>query len=208
MKILIRLTLILAAMIAFLTAMIVTHAQHRANGREVVLNIEPFDPRDLLLGYYSRIRTDAHALDTSDLDGPRTGWAQGDRAFVRLEPQDDGSWQPVSVLREHPGDGVYLQGRIRSASTRYDWQDAQGRRSDRYEAGAEPVPGSEHQRLFLAYNLEAYYAEADAARELDELREDNQLRLIVALSEDGRAVIKGLEINGERRVDSLFGTDR
>ena len=57
----------------------------------------------------------------------------------------------------------------------------------------------------MAYNLEAYYAEADQARELDTMRNEDRLRLIVSLAPDGRAVIKGLEIDGERRIDRVLG---
>jgi uncharacterized membrane-anchored protein len=207
MSLFLRLIVILAAMLAFLIAMMVTHAQHRANGQEIILDMEPVDPRDMLLGYYSRLTTNVHQLDMADIEGPKLDWQSGDRIFVGLQPVEDGSWQAVSALREHPGTGVYLQGRVRSAFTLYDWQTADGQPGNRFASGSERIPGTERDGLRLVYNLEAYYAEADAARELDDLRDDNQLRLIVSLADDGRAVIKGLEINGERRVDSLFATE-
>lgn len=213
MSITLRLLIILAAMLAFLTAMVVRHADLRANGREVVLPMEPLDPRDLLLGYYSIIRTNAHQLDMAELEGPKTGWSIGDRAFVLLTEEEDGGWRPISVSARRPEDGVFLQGRIRWANTRSDWRDVAVPEAeqdpDAQQVSSvprrEPVPGTERQVLNMAYNLEAYYAEAEQARELDTMRNEDRLRLIVSLAPDGRAVIKGLEIDGERRIDRVLG---
>jgi len=206
MSVLIRLLVILAAMIAFLSTMVVTHAHHRANGREVILAMEPLDPRDLLLGYYSIIRTQAHTLDLAELDGPKTGWEIGDRVFVTLEDLDDGASYPVAVSAEQPTGGVFLQGRVRSVSTMTDWEDIEDPAPD--DEGRSPrrqaVPGSERDQLRVVYNLEAYYAEAEQARALDTMRNEDRLRLIVSLAPDGRAVIKGLEIDGERRIDRIL----
>jgi hypothetical protein len=110
MNIMVRLLLILAAMIAFLTTMVVTHAHHRAHGREVVLAMEPVDPRDLLLGYYSIIRTDAHTLDMAELEGAKTGWEVGDRIFVTLEDGDDGAAFPVAVSPRATGERRFPAG--------------------------------------------------------------------------------------------------
>jgi hypothetical protein len=208
MNIMVRLLLILAAMIAFLTTMVVTHAHHRAHGREVVLAMEPVDPRDLLLGYYSIIRTDAHTLDMAELEGAKTGWEVGDRIFVTLEDGDDGAAFPVAVSPQQPASGVFLQGRVRSVSTQTDWEDVEEAALDPEDENwsplREPVPGTERDVLGAVYNLEAYYAEAEQAQELDTMRNQDRLRLIVSLAPDGRAVIKGLEIDGERRIDRIM----
>ncbi len=207
MRIAVRLFIILAAMIAFLCSLVIRHADHRANGFEVILAMEPLDPRDLMLGYYSVIRTELHALDMAELDGPKTGWRAGDRAFVALEEDADGDWRPVSVSAHAPEGGVFLQGRVRSVTSRSDWRDVPDQDPDLedWERRREEVPGTQRDELWMAYNLEAYYAEADQARGLDAMRNENRLRLIVSLAPDGRAVIKGLEIDGERRIDRIFG---
>ena len=207
MSVAIRLLIILAAMIAFLSAMVIRHADHRANGREIVLTMEPVDPRDIMLGYYSIIRTDAHTLDMAEFDGPKTGWRAGERAFVTLEEDQTGDWRPVGVFQEQPDGGVFLQGRIRFVSTRSDMRERPGQdpELEGWRREREAVPGTERDELSMAYNLEAYYAEADQARELDTMRNEDRLRLIVSLAPDGRAVIKGLEIDGERRIDRVLG---
>lgn len=206
MSVMLRLLLILAAMIAFLSTMVVTHAHHRAHGREVILAMEPVDPRDLLLGYYSIIRTDAHTLDMAELEGLKTGWETGDRVFVTLEEGDDGASAPIAVSAEQPSDGVFLQGRVRSVSTQTDWRDVESADpgSEDDWSPQEPVPGTERDELRVIYNLEAYYAEADQAQELDTMRNQDRLRLIISVAPDGRAVIKGLEIDGERRIDRIL----
>jgi len=65
-------------------------------------------------------------------------------------------------------------------------------------------PDSRHERLRMRYNLERYYASRDEALELERLREGARLRLIVSVSASGDAVTKGLEIDGEDRLDRLF----
>jgi uncharacterized membrane-anchored protein len=176
MSLAIRLFLILAAMIAVLSAMVIRHADHRANGFEVILAMEPLDPRDLMLGYYSIIQTETHRLDMNELEGPKTQWRRGDRSFVTLTQTEDGSWRPVAVAKEQPSNGVFLQGRVRSVSRTHTWRDVEDPQTDAADPEAapqprrEPVPGTERDVLSMAYNLEAYYAEADRARALDEMR--------------------------------------
>jgi hypothetical protein len=36
------------------------------------------------------------------------------------------------------------------------------------------------------------------------MRNQDRLRLIISVAPDGRAVIKGLEIDGERRIDRIL----
>ncbi len=200
-----RLGLIVLAMTVFLGAMIARPASLRANGTEIILPMEPVDPRDMLLGYYVIIRTPAHDLDTRALDGPETGWRQGDTIYVTLEEASDG-WRPVGAFPDRPRGGVFLQGRVTSAYTTSDMREIEpdAEDEDRWRARREPVPGTERQELSVVYNLERYYAEAETARALEDMRRADRLRLIVAVGDDGAAVIKGLEIDGEAQIQSLF----
>lgn len=207
MTLAIRLVLIAAAMTAFLTFMVVRQANLRANGAEIILPMEPVDPRDMLLGYYVIIRTPAHALDTLEIEGPDEGWEVGDLAFVTLVEGDDGASRPSGVWPEAPGGGIFLRGRIASAYSPMD--DTLVTRPEQGEERAEGArrdasPRAGHQILTLRYNLERYYADAGYAGDLDAMRADNRLRLIVSVSASGEAVIKGLEVDGQARYDTLF----
>ena len=204
MSLAIRLGLIVLAMTAFLAVIVIRHADLRENGTEIVLPMEPVDPRDMLLGYYVIIRTPAHDLDTQALGGPETGWGEGDAVYVTLSQADDG-WRPAGVYQDRPDDGVFLQGRVVQARTISDMREVErGENDPPWRTVREPVPGTERQELDVHYNLERYYAEAGAARALEDMRRDDRLRLIVSVGEDGSAVIKGLEIDGEARYETLF----
>lgn len=204
MKLAIRLGLIVLAMTVFLGAMVTRHAALRANGTQIIIPMEPVDPRDILLGYYVTIRTPVHELDTRALDGPDTGWRQGGVIYVTLEESSDG-WRPTGAFNERPSGGVFLQGRVASAYTTSDMRqiepDTDGEEGWRTR---EPIPGTERQTLSAAFNLERYYTDADTARTLEDMRRDDRLRLIVSVGNDGSAVIKGLEVDGEAQIQPLF----
>ena len=145
------------------------------------------------------------------LDGPKTGWRAGERAFVTLEEDETGDWRPVGAFKARPESGVFLQGRVRFVSARSDMRETPGQDDAELGEGRrerDAISGAERDVLSMVYNLEAYYAEADQARALDMMRNEDRLRLIVALAPDGSAVIKGLEIDGERRIDRVIGAPR
>jgi uncharacterized membrane-anchored protein len=205
MSLAIRLGLIALAMTVFLGAMVVRHAALRANGTEIILPMEPVDPRDMLLGYYIIIRTPAHNLDTGTLDGPDAGWTPGDTIYVTLEQGADGV-QPAGAYPARPENGVFIQGRVAEAYSFSDMRDVEAGSGDdeSWLGRSEPIPGTERQALQVVYNLERYYTDAATAQELEAMRRENRLRLIVAVGEDGSAVIRGLEIDGEAHVQPLF----
>jgi uncharacterized membrane-anchored protein len=173
-----RLMLTAAAMTAFLVGLIADHHVRRANGAEILLDLEPVDPRDLLAGYYIVISTPLHSIDPEQLDGDNVFDAGGD-IYVVVEAEADGSWQPVSIHSEQPVDGVFLLGKVQWAS---------------------------RNAIRVRYNIERFYADADTAQALEDIRRLNRasLRLIVSVGADGRAIIRGLEINGERQIDPFL----
>lgn len=206
MTLALRLGLIVLAMSAVLAAMVVRTATQRAQGAEILLSMEPVDPRDMLLGYYVTIETPVHQIDTGEVEGPLAGWRQGGVAFVSLDQGEDGSWRPSGVFHERPDEGVFLQGRVAWAYTRSDQRDAEPGPGDTdgLRPREDPIPGTERQELRIAYNLERYFTDADTARELEDMRREDRLRLIVSVGPDGQALIKGLEIDGEARYETVF----
>lgn len=208
----VRLLLIAAAMTCGLAAMVALHANARAGGTEIVLEMEPVDPRDLLLGHYVQLATPLHRLDTRDFGMSGEGWQAGDTVFVKVEPDAQGSWQPAALYRATArpaltGNGaVLVRGRVRSAYQATDFEDRQVIPQDGGEPYTIPerVEGSEHTVLSVVYNIERYYADQRTALELETMRNEDRLRLIVTVSGDGQAIIKGLEIDAERHLDTLF----
>ena len=200
---LVRLSLIAAAMTAFLGYLVTSHASARANGTEVVLDVRGYDPRDIFLGHYSLITTELGQLDAAMLEG-EDEFETGDPIYVVLAPGSDGNWQPASLHTVRPGTGTFIHGFVRSS----------------YRVDSEPtetVPGEVVQpapvhRIWVhaRFNIERYYASREMAQELDEHLRDMRLegiqttRLILSLPPNGNAIIKGFEIDGVRRIDRLW----
>jgi uncharacterized membrane-anchored protein len=201
-----RMSLFAGAMSVFLVAMAGINAWHRANGTEIALAITPLDPRDMLLGYYSRLGLEIAEIDAMAIDGD-DDFIRGDRAWVALEEDGQGAWRPTGIYADQPAGGVFILGRVRWVADRaYRWV-------ENPETGfgqPERVRVEDPQRLVrLHYNVENYYLPRDQAQALDDFRArfrngEATMRLLVSLADYGAAVIKGIEIDGERRYDRLW----
>jgi len=177
---------------AFLVVTATRHVAQRAGGEELVLDVAPVDPRDILLGHFVRLGYEAERLDLVTLGGD-DAFVAGDRLYLAMRIDADGIARPVSIHRQRPPDpaGPVLEGRARTAAA------APGRAED-----AGPGAG----RFLLAdFGLpQRYYADAETAVALEtELREGG-LQVIVATAPGRDPVMKGLIIEGERRLDTLL----
>lgn len=91
--------ILLAALVAllqigFLGWMIAGRAAVLRDGREVVLKVEPIDPRDLLRGDYVRLGYDIAQIPASSIDNLPIGSAIAEKAtiYVRLTQSEGGIW--------------------------------------------------------------------------------------------------------------------
>jgi uncharacterized membrane-anchored protein len=203
MRLLLRLLAVALVMSAILAGLVARHAWLRSSGQQIYLEMEPVDPRDVLLGHYVALRTGLHQLDTADLDGPDEGWARGDTVYVALIETESGTMDPAGLSHEPPA-WPFIQGRVHSVFTQLDFTEPEQPDGDPPTWRQEPIPGTERDILQVRYNLERYYAPSEQALALEAMRTEDRLRLIVSLADDGSAVIKGLEIDGEPQYDTLF----
>lgn len=193
-----RLIIMAAFMTGVLIAMAGLHAAQRTGGIEIRLDMLAVDPRDPLLGHYIIIETPIHQLDLNAYGPVQTGFTRGSDVFVTLLSDDEtGSWSAASVHERHPGEGVVIRGKVERVFPLIPWLE---------DEDGEWVRDRDNPRdeLRMRYNLERYYASRDEALALEDMREGGRLRLIVSVSASGDAVIKGLEIDGEDRLDRLF----
>ena len=212
---LVRLALVAAAMTVFLTGMLGWHLYKRATGTEIVLAVEGYDPRDVFLGHYSQIRTPLHRLDASRLAG-RDDFERGDAIYVVLDRRHDGTVRPSALRAERPEDGLYALGRVETVHAAAP-EPVQLAPAD---ADATPAANREAARTWIGvtYNIERYYASERVALALERrLRarpagpetngpETNRVRLIVSVPADGHLLIRGLELDGERWIDTIWGS--
>ncbi|WP_300545248.1 GDYXXLXY domain-containing protein [Maricaulis sp.] len=202
-----RLGLIAAAMTAFLGVMLASHLDRRANGAEILLPVEGYDPRDILLGHYANIRTPLNRLATAALDGD-DDFTAGDRIFVVLETGAGSLARPVSIHREPPGSGLVALGRVLHVGPAHgEWveetdpETGEIRRTHR---------AGEGEWIQARFNTERYYASREQALALEtrlrERRDDGTtgVSLIVSVPADGGLIVKGFEMDGERRIDRIW----
>ena len=87
------------AQIGFLLWSVAGRAAILRDGREVLLKVEPIDPRDLLRGDYVRLGYEISRLPVSILAGLPADAAEVEAGpiFVRLRKADDGFWRAVGA---------------------------------------------------------------------------------------------------------------
>ncbi len=93
------------------------------NGAQVVLKTAPVDPRDLLRGYFVRLSYDISRISPNELQQPlsleemRIGFKKHANIFVKLQPDENDFWAPISIHRtipakEIPDRSVFIRGRV------------------------------------------------------------------------------------------------
>ena len=148
---------------AMLGAMVWSRISLLQNGTEVVLKTAPVDPRDLLRGYFVRLRYDISRMKLKELAGwhedrviplKNDGFKRHEKVFVELRPREDGFWSPYWVYRDAPGDeqdGVFIRGSVRS-----------------YSCLSRTVE-IDHCTITLRYGIEKFFADKKRAKKLEDL---------------------------------------
>mgnify|MGYP002622437772 FL=1 len=160
--------------IGFLASMIAGRAAVLRSGQEVVLSVEPVDPRDLLRGDYVTLSYNISRLP-ADLfaDWPPEGERREERiVFVRLKADGNGVFQPVAARygerpEAEPGEGeVDVRGTARSgwaSTTRF---------------------------ISVRYGIERFYVPEGEGGEIERDLRTRAFRMKVAVARDGTAQIK------------------
>lgn len=164
---------------AILVLMVVDRVQILREGREVILQTRPLDPRDLLRGDYVVLGYDISQLPAGALAGQPTA-GRNPVVFVKLAPDANGHYQAVSVHAEPvtvTAPEVLIRGRIvhSCGSTSRIFCD----------------------ELQIRYGLESYFVPEGEGRKLEQARNQQKLRVVAAVLPSGRAAIKRLLLDGE-----------
>lgn len=180
-----RNALVLAALavaivqIGFLASAIFSRAAVLRDGREVLLEVTPIDPRDLLRGDYVILGYTITQLETALFSDPPP--VEGDdvglddqTVFVRLKPDGDGVWQAIAArVGERPAtvagpDEVDLRGAMR------------------------PLWSSGQEQVSVRYGIERYYVPEGEGRAIEADMRERPFRVKVAVAADGVGQIKAL----------------
>ena len=191
MSVFLRSALIAVLVTGFLALTAGRQIMARNGGEELVLEAAPVDPRDILLGHYVALSYAIERLDLSALEGD-DAFESGDSLFLELTPQD-GAARPAAIYKSRPAQpgGVILEGRAITAA-RASTEDPEG------------VPGS-GRFLIARFDLpRRYYADAETALALETELRENGFQVILSQQAGHPPVLKGLIVDGERRVDTVF----
>jgi len=155
------------------------------SGREITMDVVPVDPRDIFRGDYVIL---GYGLDPIDgkLIAPDLQEAirSNDSVFVTIRPSTTPTtWQVVKVTAAYPdtieASDAVLKGRV-------TWVNAQQ---------------DENRKLSVRYGIENYFVPEGKGRDLEQAVRDGKVQAVVAVGGDGTAALKGLIVNGERRID-------
>jgi len=165
-----------------LVLMVADRMQILREGREVTLQTQPVDPRDLLRGDYVVLRYDISQLPAGALAGQPTA-ERNPIVFVKLAPNANGLYEAVSVHAEAvpvTTPEILIRGHVA------------------YSGGA--CGSSRHtfcDKLTIKYGLESYFVPEGEGRKLEQARNQQKLRVVAAVLPSGRAAIKRLLLDGE-----------
>ncbi len=150
------------------------------NGHEIRLAVVPVDPRDLLRGDYIVLSYDISRLDSGQLDGD-DAFERGEAIYVTLT-QADATWKATAIAHAPPAGATWIRGAV----------------SDVRTGGKDCAPCKTYG---VDYNIEQFFVPEGTGRDLEKLRNGQQLSVDVALGADGRAALKRLLVDGTPRYE-------
>lgn len=162
-----------------LVLMVADRVQILREGREVTLQTQPVDPRDLLRGDYVVLRYDISQLPAGALAG-KPAAERNPIVFVKLAPNAGGLYEAVSVSTEPvavTAPEILMRGRVS------------------YSCGSAVRTFCD--QLTIKYGLESYFVPEGEGKKLEQARNQQKLRVVAAVLPSGRAAIKRLLLDGE-----------
>ncbi len=163
--------------LALIAVPLADRLQVQMTGQEVVLNLIPVDPRDLLRGDYVILNLEIGRVPAQLLKGG-VGLEPGDTVYAGLEVTDSGAARVVRVTltREEAGP-LAIAGTYRSMS------------------GGE---------LNIDYHIDAFYLPEGEGKEIERLPA-KRIQVVVAVHPDGRALPLRLLVDGKVfKSDEVF----
>ena len=157
---------------AALGAMVGDRIRLMKSGREVVVPVEPVDPRSLFRGDYVRLGFGfARAIPEA-----KEHVFESETIYVTLEKAADGSVVYKSVHKSHPGKVADNQFVLRATRNFRGWPR-------------------------VRFGFESYFVPEGKGLELEKLATTSKLAVVLAVDGRGRAAIKGLVIDGKKVYD-------
>ena len=158
--------------VAVIITMIIVKLLVLADGRDILIRIQPVDPRDLLRGDYVTYQHDFTNIPGYYFDNDEV-FRVGELAYVTLQ-ESSGFAHPSRLTHKKPSEGLFIQGRVLSDTARV--------------SGARPD-------YRLSYGIEQYYIPEGKGAMFNTWTRDRNAFAKVAVDSDGKAVLKQLYID-------------
>jgi uncharacterized membrane-anchored protein len=168
--------------IGFLSWIISSRAAVLRNGQQIVLKVEPIDPRDLLRGDYVWLGYEISTIATNQITNipPGRQSAEDSWLYVRVKKGDDGYWHLLSATFDAPP----------ATAPAADEADVKGHV---YEGqGLNPDTS-----IRVDYGIERYYFPEGEGLQIQEDMRVRPFGVRVALASDGTPQIKAL-LDGDK----------
>jgi uncharacterized membrane-anchored protein len=182
------LVLVAAVQTAALVYMVIDRQRLLKTGREIVLPVIPFDPRDIFRGEYVRLGYNMSLISPAQTGIQRLpeGIKRAGPVYVTLTPAAAGEWKVASFAatppKETKPEEVVLKGQVSSLYL-------------------GPDDSKDVYSVVVHYGIESFFLPEGTGKPLEEKVRDHKISAVVALGADGTAAIKGLMIDGERHED-------
>lgn len=160
---------------AALATMVYGRVSLLRDGREIVADVIPVDPRDLFRGDYVIL---GYAFGGQVAVPKETH--QGDKVYVTLKPTAPGQWEVVStsLSREHPADPAHV---VLKGIAEYVY-----------------VVENEPTKAQIRYGIESYFVPEGTGKDLEQQVRDKKISAVLAVGGSGDVAIKALIIDGKR----------
>lgn len=171
--------LALGFQLAVILIMVIVKVSVLMGGTEVLLRIEPVDPRDWLRGDYVTFRYDASTIPAYLVSG-RQQVRNGDLVYVVLADDRYSKYMKVrNIQLDKPKSGeIFIKGRV--------------------ESGGGNTSGMNNwssNSIRVAYGIEQYFIPEGTGRNMSFWNRD--AGALVALDEDGNAVLKQIYVDNK-----------
>jgi len=152
-----------------------------AGGTEVLLRIEPVDPRSPLRGDYMTFQYDISHINSSFFDDPMV--KNGDVVYVALR-QTGKHWIVQRVYKNRPPDGeIFMKGKVLYGTVQP-------------QDDVFSFDEFSDSRVQIVYGIEEYFIPEGAGKSFRFAEKETSASIIV--DEDGNPVLKQIYIDGKR----------
>lgn len=172
--------LAIALQVVIIFTIVIFKVSVLSGGTDVILRIEPVDPRDMLRGDYATFQYDISTLDAYLFGGQQI--SNGDTVYVSLR-QSGEYWLAQNIQRNKPLDGgIFIKGTVVSGGIESQSDNFQSQRLS-------------SSMVNIIYGIEDYFIPEGKGQGFSFWDKESAAK--VAVDENGNAVLKQLYVDGK-----------